>query len=615
MFIKRNLKLNNLLRIKFFVQDKIELMRRKNFSSNVYYFLFASLYFTWILMTYRNIVHMDILFIISTKVKHLFEHNLHVDDFFYQPLFPAFLSLGFTFINAKLFHLNTVVESITGAFFLALTGFYYLKNIDCFLLKKNQRIVFSLLIGFIVFGLHKWEASFTSCFSFAVFFNLYLCFLNYFFYFKYIDDDLYEGKWYHLVLIIFSNLLLIFETAAYFYGYILSITIALFLIKLFKIIKVNKKRWFIIVVLNSSLLIFTFVLAGYLSSFKSLQRPASQISISQFFSAFLDRPWWFVKFYLIANSGAFWGEANGAINSRVLFGIFVLTTYGYCIYSVIKKRDKRLLVPMALIFYNIISCVFITMGRYIFNDIAYGSSSRYTAFNLSGVLGIVTILFFYLLEERKKIVKLMLGGAMGIVIISYLDVDIKQLYISPYRTCNFQDMKAALLTGKNLQILQNDPITSLNAIKVLSKYKLNVYDKNISFDNSKIIQLEAGLPAFDGLDKSGFYEKSNGISWTNGDATIVFNNMITSSDSLVFDLNTYMPSICKSVHPKLSLKDDNGEIYQAASIKRTGDLFTFKFYFNKPTYINSINILSETIDASPDKRTLSFPFISMEISH
>lgn len=137
--------------------------------------------------------------------------------------------------------------------------------------------------------------------------------------------------------------------------------------------------------------------------------------------------------------------------------------------------------------------------------------------------------------------------------------------------------------------------------------------KNESHDSARLLEIDNKS-----LNKfliRGFYNYEKGIAWTNGDATILLNHIITSSDSLQINLNTYMPLICENVHPKLFLKDGNGEVYQATSTKRTADLFVFKFYFKKATYISSINILSETIDASPDKRILSFPFISLKISH
>jgi peptidoglycan/LPS O-acetylase OafA/YrhL len=112
---------------------------------------------------------------------------------------------------------------------------------------------------------------------------------------------------------------------------------------------------------------------------------------------------------------------------------------------------------------------------------------------------------------------------------------------------------------------------------------------------------------------SGFYDAENGIRWTDGNASINLNSGVTNSDSLVVQLNTYMPPICKDVTPKLLLFDNNNKEYESAFSTRKENIFYYLFVLNKNDKIRKINILSETIDASPDQRRLSFPFISMEI--
>jgi hypothetical protein len=114
---------------------------------------------------------------------------------------------------------------------------------------------------------------------------------------------------------------------------------------------------------------------------------------------------------------------------------------------------------------------------------------------------------------------------------------------------------------------------------------------------------------------SGFYDNENGIRWTNGNVTVSLSGDFIAKDSLAVELNTYMPPICKDIVPILSLTDDSSKVYQPAYTKREGDTFYFKFYFKQRINIQQINILSKTVDASPDKRILSFPFISLEITH
>lgn len=586
---------------------------------NIIYFSFAIFYFIWVLVTYRNIIHMDMITIVSTKVRHLFEHSLLLKDLVYEPIFPCFISLMFTFVNAEVFHLNTVLETAAGSVCLILLGFYYLKEMNAFSTDKRQKILFAVLTGFIVFGLHKWEASFTSFFSFAVFFNLGICFYNYFFIVKYIDRDRYAGGKYHIPLLIFSYLLVIAEAPAYFYGYMLSVTALLFLIRWFGLVNLNKRRWTTILTLNVLLLLFTIALTTWLSKNPAYSQYSSTMSIGGFLKAFFQRPVWIILFYLVANSGPFLGEADGHTGLSAICGLLALIAYGWAIYQVIKRKDKRMLVPLALIFYNIISYGFITMGRYVFNSLEYGSSSRYTAFNLSGVLGLATILFFYIPGEKRKISRIAGPAFLAMILASYLYVDNRQLKISPYRTAAFLEMKKSLLTGENLGILQDKPEISLDAIGVLKKYRLNVYyneksrPESIDLDKVRSVVLASGSPSFDNLRKTGFYGNENGITWTDGKSSINLDNCIETKDSLVIQLNTYLPSNCKGVSPEISFSDTTGKAYLPARTSRKGDVFFYFFDLGEKACLQKIHIQSDTINAFPDKRVLSFPFMSLEI--
>jgi len=119
---------------------------------------------------------------------------------------------------------------------------------------------------------------------------------------------------------------------------------------------------------------------------------------------------------------------------------------------------------------------------------------------------------------------------------------------------------------------------------------------------------------FDKFFMTGFYDNENGIRWTNGKASVGFLGNYTIKDSFDIELNTYMPTICKSVSPKISITDDNDKEYNPVFSTRKGDQFIFKFYFNEVKTIQKINILSDTITAAPpDIRILSFPFISLKI--
>jgi|GEM_PF-2432261 hypothetical protein len=134
----------------------------------------------------------------------------------------------------------------------------------------------------------------------------------------------------------------------------------------------------------------------------------------------------------------------------------------------------------------------------------------------------------------------------------------------------------------------------------------------LQYDQNKLVVNNDDFYKF---STSGFYDNENGIRWTNGNAVInLLGNFITR-DSLAVELDTYMPPICKDVIPALSLTDDSNNIYQPIYTKRKDDKFFFKFYFKQKVNIQQINILSKTVDTPSDKRILSFPFISLQLTH
>jgi hypothetical protein len=89
--------------------------------------------------------------------------------------------------------------------------------------------------------------------------------------------------------------------------------------------------------------------------------------------------------------------------------------------------------------------------------------------------------------------------------------------------------------------------------------------------------------------------------------------MIENTDSVIIKLNTYLPPICKDIVPEISLTGNDGKIYLSSFFTKKENMFDYLFVVNKNNKIQKINITSKTIDASPDQRTLSFPFVSMEI--
>jgi hypothetical protein len=135
---------------------------------------------------------------------------------------------------------------------------------------------------------------------------------------------------------------------------------------------------------------------------------------------------------------------------------------------------------------------------------------------------------------------------------------------------------------------------------------------NIQYDQKNL------LITNDDFDKfliAGFYELENEIRWTNGNASIEFMGEYILNDSVELSLTTYMPPICKDIAPKISLVDRNNNEYQPIVSTRNEDKFNYRFYFQQATNIQKIKILGNTINALPDQRVLSFPFISLELKN
>jgi hypothetical protein len=118
---------------------------------------------------------------------------------------------------------------------------------------------------------------------------------------------------------------------------------------------------------------------------------------------------------------------------------------------------------------------------------------------------------------------------------------------------------------------------------------------------------------FNNFSVTGFYDYENGIRWTNGNASIEFNGDYTVQDSMSIGLNTYMPSVCKNIVPKVVLTGKDSIDYQPKLSARTGDMFTYKIYFDHATSIKKVSFLSDTLSVSMDVRRLSFPFISVTL--
>ena len=118
---------------------------------------------------------------------------------------------------------------------------------------------------------------------------------------------------------------------------------------------------------------------------------------------------------------------------------------------------------------------------------------------------------------------------------------------------------------------------------------------------------------FDNFLVKGFYAHENGVSWTTGNARIEFLSDYGVVDSVTVVLSAYMIPAYKDVNPRIIITDNKNMEYKLKLEESKDGQFIYKFYFKKLINIKRITILSKTINALPDVRILSFPFISLEI--
>ncbi|MEO7523338.1 MAG: acyltransferase, partial [Ferruginibacter sp.] len=148
--------------------------------------------------------------------------------------------------------------------------------------------------------------------------------------------------------------------------------------------------------------------------------------------------------------------------------------------------------------------------------------------------------------------------------------------------------------------------------KLLSARK-GMEEKFFAIADSSKCTTEINLENFSKFATAGFYNEENGIRWTNGNAAIAMKAVIEHGDSLIVKLYTSLPPVSKDIKPKLFFRSTMNKQYQPVVSAKKDAVFYYLFVPEEKETIQTINIISETIDASPDQRILSFPFKSLEI--
>lgn len=117
------------------------------------------------------------------------------------------------------------------------------------------------------------------------------------------------------------------------------------------------------------------------------------------------------------------------------------------------------------------------------------------------------------------------------------------------------------------------------------------------------------------FSNTGFYANENGMRWTNGKSVIEFAGSEAIQDTLKIMLSTFMPLVCKTVEPVVSVNTREGKMHTPLGSTREGDVFTYIFFFEGSQKVQSVNINSVKISpGADDKRELSFPFKSLQFN-
>lgn len=209
--------------------------------------------------------------------------------------------------------------------------------------------------------------------------------------------------------------------------------------------------------------------------------------------------------------------------------------------------------------------------------------------------------FYYLYQNKSK----------QIVFVDSVFTKTDSGYVSSFPNFNKNTEQIIYRSSHGVIDITNEYLT--DSLKQFISQKIHKLDnnENLQYDQNRLLITpdDAGRFAL-----NGFYDKENDIRWTNGRASIGFRGSFIAKDSYSIELNTYMPPVCASVVPKVSITDDNGNDYHSTATGRKGDKFYYKFFFAHSIAVLKINLTADTIPvALPDTRVLSFPFKSMEI--
>jgi len=386
--------------------------------------------------------------------------------------------------------------------------------------------------------------------------------------------------------------------------------------------KIDIRKWKKLFLLNVVLIGIAVAINYFLNSYAANHSYTgyAKVTISQSLKTsletFIKSPVFVIKFFLIANTGNLidnesFLRAPFLKNFIPLLGFLVVLLYGYCIYLFIKRRRLEYLYSVNLILFVLIFYFLVTLSRLYFNDLYYGSASRYTAATFSGMLAVATV--FLLLFQEEKLAsrrrKIFLASPIILICLCYLASNRNQWRIAPYRKNNFEYLIQNLKAGKNFETMQGGGRGIVQVARsVMIKHQLSVFRPQYNLNNFVINSDLKNIMA------EGFYgAESSGTGrwrWTNGQADIFLPNLYSDKDSIRVKLFCYTPV---ADTPRIILNDNLAPL--SCSKFNGGFQYSFRVYGPSVFYrarILSKNFVPHLSDSTKgDVRTLGLVFNSI----
>ena len=209
----------------------------------------------------------------------------------------------------------------------------------------------------------------------------------------------------------------------------------------------------------------------------------------------LTHPVWSMQFFLLSLSANVFGNglSDKYLSSglSLFFGTSLLVIYigSIVLYFSHSRLKERSYLPLIFILYSVVTSVLILIGRSFVLDVRYGMSSRYTTHTMLGLIGIIIIAISVVFQQHTRSLKTVLVKSACVFFVLFIVTgqiltDSVEWRISPYRKIYQNKLRQIALSpdkfsNKDLLMFQEEPENVLKGLKILKKYKLNVFSDGI----------------------------------------------------------------------------------------------------------------------------------------